>query len=500
MSRTVIIIIAVSLLIVVGLVYFSLADISMRNPWLDGQKEAAIRGDLVIPVTATGVVEPSKLIQIKSKASGQVTKIHVVEGQIVNDGDILVELDPVDEKRNVESRRAALNRAKSALEKAKVALENYQLDLPLQTKLAEARLRDAVARFEDAKYKWEKMQGYIKDSVAGEVEAVTVKTNYDTALAAKELAEGELHRSRNNESILVRSAQEDVRQAEEALIETQKSLDEAELRLEETTVRAKSTGMVYSITVREGEMIQSGTASFTGGTTLMILADTQSMFVMAQIDEADIGAIRQIAPSYAKPGHTEKLAEEVYLEKAMAIVHAFNGNTDRGENAVAGGDKAESDTPEEPLDPAVREVADAISGAPVEVTVEAYRTEQYQGVIERILPEPQRVNNAVAFRVRIRLVGKELEKLMGLQADLSFTTDKKENVVLVKNEALHSEGRNCFVYVPVPDKPRDEEKRPVEIGMTDGTYTEIISGLRDNESVFTRRPQKTQKERESSES
>jgi multidrug resistance efflux pump len=495
MNRTVIIIILVALLIVAGLILFGMADISMSNPWLDGQKEKAIRGDLVIPVTATGVVEPAKLIQIKSKASGQVTKIHVVEGQIVNAGDILVELDPVDEKRNVEARRAALNRTKSGLEKAKVSLENYQLDLPLQTKLADARLKDAEARLYDAKYKWDKMQGYLESDVAAKVEGVTVQTTYEAALAAKQVAEAEVQRAKNNETILIRSAREDVRQAEEALVEAQKAMDEAELRLEETTVRAKSTGMVYSITVREGEMIQSGTASFTGGTTLMILADTGSMFVMAQIDEADIGAIRQIAPSYAKPGHTEKLAEDVYREKAMAIVDSFNDDDaaegEEGQTAEGDGESAE-----EPLDPEIQKIADEITGTPVDVTVEAYRNEQYQGVIERILPEPQRVNNAVAFRVRIRLVGKDLEKLMGLQADLSFTTDKKEDVVLVKNEALHSEGRNCFVYVPVPEQPRDEEKRPVEIGMTDGTYTEIVSGLSDDEYVFTRRPQKTQKEKE----
>src|SRR5262249_1315717 len=151
----------------------------------------------------------------------------------------------------------------------------------------------------------------------------------------------------------------------------------------------------------------------------------------------------EIAPEYARPGSTAKLANEVYEQKAKELLeHAKNKS--------------------------------------VAVTVEAYRSQEYKGVIDLIYPEPQTVNNARAFKVRVRLVGDDLQKLNGLQADLSFTTDKIDNVVLVKNEALVSEGRDCFVYVPWRPGPRsrwDEKKVPVKIGKTDGTYTEVVSGV-----------------------
>jgi len=461
MTSKAIVISVVAVIVIVGLVILSQYDISMRNPWLDGQIDKAELGDLVIPVTATGTVEPANIIQIKSKASGQVTRIHVVEGQMVRAGDVLVELDPIDERRTVEARQAEVDRATSAHEKAKIALRNYQQDLPLLTALAKARLDDATARYEDAAFRWDKMKGYIEGQAAGQVEAVTTKSNWLASMAARDLAAVEYQRARNNEEILLKSATEDLKQSEAILRQAQKQLDEAQTRLDETTVRTTSDGMVYSITIREGEMIQSGTMSLMGGTQLMILADTSAMFVMAQVDEADIGAIREIAPEYARPGLTEKLDEADYQERAKKIVS-------------------------EMLDESV------------EVTVDAYRWETYHGVIERILPEPIRVSGAVAFRVRVRLVGSDLEKLMGLQADLSFTTKKKTGLVLVKNEALHSEGRNCFVYVPAEGRPREEKKIPVEIGITDGTFTEIKSGLKPGDPVFTRRPQKTEKEKSES--
>ncbi|MBI5762545.1 MAG: biotin/lipoyl-binding protein [Planctomycetes bacterium] len=453
MKRKHIIIIGVVLLLVIGgVITLSLANISMSNKWLDGEQEKAIRGDLVIPVTATGTVQANKIIQIKSKAGGQVAKIHVVEGQMVNAGDILAELDPVDEKRNVEARQAELDRGKSAYEKALIALENQRLELPLQTQRARARL-------DQAEFQWKKMKEYKDKEIAGDVEYVTTKSNYD-------LADADFRTAKNNESILLKNAEQDVAQAEAALRGSQKALDEAKQRLIETKVTARSSGMVYSILIREGEMIQSGTSTFTGGTLLMTMSDVSAVFVMAQVDEADIGAIRKIAPEYARPGTTKKLTTEEYT-------------------AIA------------------EDSAKQLEGRRVQATVDAYRAETYQGVIERILPEPQRVNNALVFNVLVRLAGDDLKKLIGLQADLSFTTEKLSGVVLVKNEALVSEGRDCFVYVPYRRGTRDrwdEKKVPVKIGATDGTFTEIVSGLKDGDMVWTKRPQRTEKEKKESQS
>lgn len=449
--------------VLVFLGFYALSRASISNAWLDGEKDQAKLGNLIIPVTATGTVQANRFVTIKSKASGQVSKIHVVEGQKVVAGEILVELDPVDEKRRLESSQADLDRAKSVYEKTKIALENQQLDLPLQTAQAESRLLDATARLEDAEFKWNKMRQYLESDVAGDVEGVSTKATYLAAKAAKHLAEADLERAKNNERIVLHSAEQDVIQAEASATSAQKLLDEAKLRLEETTVRARNDGMVYNIVVQQGEMIQSGTSGFTGGTPIMTLADVSSVYVMAQVDEADIGAIRKIAPDYARPGTSTMLSDEEYARRAEERLKELE---DKG----------------------------------VEVTVEAYRAETFQGVIERILPEPQRVNNALAFNVRVRLVGDDLKKLIGLQADLSFTTEKLEDVVLVKNDALFSEGRDCFVYIPIKKSSGrwGEEKRPVKIGVTDGTYTEIVSGLKPDDEIWVKRPKETDREKRES--
>lgn len=488
--------------------------------FLDGKRGVVTRGTLVIPVTATGKIEAAEYILIKSKASGKVAQIHVVEGQRVRKDDILLELDPVDEQRNLEARQANLKRAKAALQKTRSLLEKQKVDLPLQTRVAEARVLESGTRFEEANKRYEWFSG-LTDANRTELEGLAYKAARDSAKAAHEIAKADLELAKNNEIVLLSSAEEDVAQAEAAHDEAVKAVEEARLRLDETTVRAPSDAMVYSLQVKTGEVIQGGTQSFTGGTPLMMLANVDAMFVMAQVDEADIGAIREIAPDYARPGNTKKLSEEEYRERGQKILRGADRSSDDkhaspkqddttrpGTGAVAAtrvafrppdaAAAAGQPEVEEPLPAEVEE----LMGRPVTVTVEAYRADEFKGVIERILPEPipATVGAAIAFRVRIRLFGddQEIQKLMGLQADLSFETKTQENVLLVKNEALASEGRDVFVWVPWRESENerwDKKKVPVRIGDTDGTHTVILSGLKEGDEVWEKVPVKTEAEK-----
>lgn len=472
----------IAVVIIGGLVAggYGVSKYQLKNSWLDGVKEKTKRGDMVIPVTASGLVEPDEYIQIKSKAGGQVMNIHVVAGQRVKKGDILVELDPVDENRTVEARQADVNRLESAWEKAKTTLRNQEIDLPLQSIEAVARLSDAQAKLDNIEYQWERIQRFAKSDTAGENEVKIAKSNLDSARAALDMAKVGVDRAKNNQDILIKLATQDVSQAEAMLQQMRKELETAKQRLAETKIISPADGMVYRVDVKQGEMIQSGTASFTGGTPVMTLADTSAMFVMAQVDEADIGMIRDIAPDFAKPGMTRELsAEEVADYTTRVMKTKETPTTQEVQKAMA--------------------VDSVLSGRPVDVTVDAYRNETFTGVIERILPEPQNLANVITFRVRVRLVGPDLEKLLALQADLSFTTKSLSNVVLVKNDALFSEGKQCFVYVPWRKNDRspwDEEKRLVKIGSTDGTFTEVVDGLKADEDVWIERPEKTQREKE----
>jgi|GEM_PF-714658 len=518
------------LFVVGGIVYVSAVGLPQFGiSFLDGEKTTAKRGDMTIPVTATGKVEAARILEIKSKASGRLMNINVVEGQMVEEGTLLAKLDPVDERRNVEAREAALHRAQSALEKAKIALEDRELELPLSTREARLRLEDSEARLVEAKFNFERVRPLRRDGHAGERELVLAESNFQVSKAARDLAKVQVERAEKNERLLLKSAREDVVSAQGTVDEAQKALDEAEERLSDTEIIAPADAMVYSILRKEGELIQSGTTSMTGGSPILYLADTSSMFVMAQVDEADIGSIREIAPEHATPGKTQRLSDEEYrrlgneiISQAAERAEEKQGDSDADESdeknadvnvkaepaAASGGakvvlasmnDEPSGDESDELTEEDVPEsVKQDLLGRPVEVKVEAYRNENFQGVIERILPEPVQTAGSVAFRVRIRLFGDEVEKLMGMQADLSFETKTQNDVILVPNEALHSEGTECFVYIPhreSDDERWDKKKVSVEIGETDGVDTVIHSGIKAGDEVWTKLPRLTERER-----
>ena len=68
---------------------------------LVGKTESIHRGDLTLPINATGEIRPSRRVEIKSEASGEVIEITKQAGDRVKAGELLIRLQRDDEERNV---------------------------------------------------------------------------------------------------------------------------------------------------------------------------------------------------------------------------------------------------------------------------------------------------------------------------------------------------------------------------------------------------------------
>jgi multidrug efflux system membrane fusion protein len=82
----------------------------------------AQKGDIGVYVNALGVVTPVNTVSVKSRVDGQLVKVHYVEGQIIHQGDPLLEIDPA-------PFQAALTQAEGQLARDTALLENARLDL-----------------------------------------------------------------------------------------------------------------------------------------------------------------------------------------------------------------------------------------------------------------------------------------------------------------------------------------------------------------------------------
>ena len=84
------------------------------------------RQPMVITVSATGTVEPAEVVQVKSKASGQIIKMPVQMGSQVKAGDLIAQIDPRDPQSRYDQAVAALRAAKANVEVTRAQLDRAE--------------------------------------------------------------------------------------------------------------------------------------------------------------------------------------------------------------------------------------------------------------------------------------------------------------------------------------------------------------------------------------
>ena len=189
---------------------------------------AAERRDLVLRAEASGEVEPIRTVEVKSKASGEILRVHVETGDYVQAGTLLAEVDPRD--------------VQNALDQAEAELASAQVQL--RTARAQRERVEALR--------------------AGEI---VTQDEYESAVNAQAAAQTALVRAETN----ARLARE---------------------RSRDVTIRAPISGTIITRNVEPGTIIASATGNVSGGTSLFTMADLSEIQVRARVDETDIGKVR----------------------------------------------------------------------------------------------------------------------------------------------------------------------------------------------------------------
>ena len=122
-------------------------------------------------------------------------------------------------------------------------------------------------------------------------------------------------------------------------------------------------------------------------------------------------------------------------------------------------------------------------GQVVELQVDAYPGRTFHGRVRLIAPESVVVQNVTSFQVRIRLVDPDQSQLLsGMNFTAGFLVGRRPNAVLIPTAAIVSQDKGTGVYVLGPK--REPQFRPITVGATVGTRSEVVSGLREGERIF----------------
>lgn len=396
------------------------------------------RGEIRVPISASGLLTPDEKIEVKSEASGEVIAVLVTEGDFVQRGDRLVELDPQDERRNVQRAEADVKRARAILAQSKVAVQRARVNV----ESSEAQIADSEAQLSIALRDWQKNID-LRDTGRGIVTEIQLK---DSRATADRLEAGLTIARANHETakLAVLDAEQAVVTNEANVSVAETALKDAEERLSETVVLAPKDALVTDVSVSVGNIIQGGTSTFTGGTVLLKLADRSKVMVVARVDEADYGRVMDIAPLEAMPEIAELRA---------AVARETGAMTER-------------------------------SGE-VQITVDAFPNRIFEGRIDRVEPEGKlnAGSSVIQFDVHIEVTDENVYQLaLGAQAQVEFTVDRAVDVIRVPAEAVKSESRQRGVYLKADPLPGSEELYgkqfvPLQFGITDGTYTQVVRRL-----------------------
>ena len=236
--------------------------------------------------------------------------------------------------------------------------------------------------------------------------------------------------------------EESFAQAKSALVRNEVSFENAKIALDDTIVRSPVRGTVISRPVEVGQVISSPTSAVGGGTVLMTMADLSKVRVRALIDEIDVGKVS--------------------------------------------------------------------IGQIVSIKVAAYRDKEFFGIVKKVEPQARIEQNVTTFPVLIDIENDENLLLLGMNTDVVIEVLNKDVSVSAPTMSLRTRkdiysaasilnipkaevdnflldyvtGENFNKFIVVKDTKKGPELTWVEIGASDLSNVEVITGLNKDDLVY----------------
>jgi HlyD family secretion protein len=240
------------------------------------------QGAIAKSVVATGKIEPLSKVEIKSKASGIIKYLYVNSGDLVREGQLLVELDKESLEAQLKQARAFLNAAESKIQEMQSQAKTLQATLQKTRLEAESRDYDfMVAEFK--RYQGLYNMGLVSKSEidSSEQKLRAAEINHKSLQASVKVREAELEQ--NDRTLNTLRAE---------LVQAQAQCEQAEENLKYASIRSPIQGVVLSREVEVGDAVSSILQMGSNATLIMSLGDVKELYVKGKVDETDIGVVR----------------------------------------------------------------------------------------------------------------------------------------------------------------------------------------------------------------
>jgi HlyD family secretion protein len=259
---------------------------------VDSYTTPAARGDVTQSVAATGPVASNLDVQIKCRAYGEVVELPFDISDKVKKGDLLVKLDDKDEKVVVDQQTVTVALSQSRLKEAEENERIAEQDLQTASEQAEANILSAQTKAQNLRKKADRQKQLLSQNLASPEDFETAET--DAAQAEADLENARIAKEQlKSQAVALEVKKEDVALAQEQVKLDNIDLANAVQQRAYTTVLAPMDGVLSDLTIQMGTIISSAISNVGGGTSVMTLSDLSHIFVLASVDESQIGGVKK---------------------------------------------------------------------------------------------------------------------------------------------------------------------------------------------------------------
>jgi len=399
--------------------------------------EVAQRGRVQSTVSVTGTCSALLTVQVGSQVSGIVTALHADFNSQVRKGQLLAEIDPLPFQEKVNQAQAALDSARAAVVAAQATVQKSETDIKTAQATAESQralVAQALAGERGAKITADRQRLLAASSIVSDDQFQSAQATYDVAVADREASDAQAHVAETTIDEMkeaLNAAKVQQTNTEAQVRQAQGALDSAKLDLDHTRIQSPIDGIVIARQVDAGQTVAS---SFSAPQLFQIAQDLSKMQVDADIDESEVAKV-----------HTGQIAQ---------------------------------------------------------FTVDAMPTRMFEATIRQVRESATNIQNVITYDAVMDVPNPDFALLPGMTANIRIPVQVRENVLRVPNTALRYKpvDPKAGPVVKPPSQNQQKvqtqqtvyvlnsagipEERKIQIGISDGLYTEVVSGdLREGEAV-----------------
>lgn len=230
----------------------------------DFQVETVERGDVLLSVKASGIIESDDEIIIRSPERSIIRKVYKNAGSHVTKGELLIELDEKSVQQEIERMKNQLELKQNSLNKTQLNAQSTQLNLDRNEEAKKLRISSLKTTLEQQ----EKMLS----------EGTITQSRVDRTKQEIEMAETDLQTQIERNNIRIQQMDADQRGLLLQIHNQEKNLKEKEALLNDLRITAPADGVILAINTNEGQRIESGAM-------MLRMSDLSSFKVVGWINE-----------------------------------------------------------------------------------------------------------------------------------------------------------------------------------------------------------------------